>query len=404
MNSSPCVGRSLAITTHASSASPVSPPSPVSPTLSLRGTSKRVFLPNRRIPGVNRLREGRTEGPRIDSPAVTRLSRYFLPTVKEPPADAEAVSHQLIVRAGLARQVAAGLWTFLPAGWRAHRRVEQIIREELDAIGSGEMLMPVLQPAEPWRKTGRYDIDEIFKLKDRRGADLVLAMTHEEILTWHIAREVRSYRDLPKLLYHFQTKERDEPRPRGPGRLLPAAYRGLRPHLRPQRARVVPGRGRRGDDGRLRRARVHGALRGGRERGGAVRLGLCRERRDRERGAAGGRGPARAVARAEGRRHPGRDDDRGGLRAARSATGRADQGVSHVHRRPRAPARRHPGRPPPQRDQAPERARRALPAGGVRRSAQGVRRGARLHRPGRRAGPDARGRGAGRAVRPRRGR
>jgi len=145
---------------------------------------------------------------------VTRLSRYFLPTVKEAPADAEAVSHQLVVRAGLARQVAAGLWTFLPAGWRAHRKVEQIVREEMDAIGSGEMLMPVLQPAEPWRRTGRYDIDEIFKLKDRRGADMVLAMTHEEILTWHIAREVRSYRDLPKLLYHFQTKERDEPRPR----------------------------------------------------------------------------------------------------------------------------------------------------------------------------------------------
>jgi prolyl-tRNA synthetase len=145
---------------------------------------------------------------------VTRLSRYFLPTVKEAPADAEAISHQLVVRAGLARQVAAGLWTFLPAGWRAHRKVEQIIREELDAIGSGEMLMPVLLPAEPWRKTGRYDIDEIFKLKDRRGAEMVLAMTHEEILTWHISREARSYRDLPKLLYHIQTKERDEPRPR----------------------------------------------------------------------------------------------------------------------------------------------------------------------------------------------
>jgi prolyl-tRNA synthetase len=145
---------------------------------------------------------------------VTRLSRYFLPTVKEAPADAEAVSHQLILRAGLARQVGAGLWTYLPAGWRAHRRVEQIIREEMDAIGAGEMLMPVLQPAEPWRKTGRYEIDEIFKLKDRRGADMVLAMTHEEILTWHISRELRSYRDLPKLLYHIQTKERDEPRPR----------------------------------------------------------------------------------------------------------------------------------------------------------------------------------------------
>jgi prolyl-tRNA synthetase len=145
---------------------------------------------------------------------VTRLSRYFLPTVKEAPADAEAISHRLLVRAGLARQVGAGLWTWLPAGWRSHRRVEQIIREELDAIGSGEMLMPVLQPAELWKRSGRYEIDEIFKLEDRRGAELVLAMTHEENLTFHISREVRSYRDLPKLLYHFQTKERDEPRPR----------------------------------------------------------------------------------------------------------------------------------------------------------------------------------------------
>jgi prolyl-tRNA synthetase len=145
---------------------------------------------------------------------VTRLSRYFLPTTREAPADAEAISHRLIVRAGLARQVSAGLWTFLPAGWRAHRRVEQIVREELDAIGAGEMLMPVLQPAELWKTSGRYDIDELFKLKDRRGVELVLGMTHEEVLTFHISREVRSYRDLPKLLYQFQTKERDEPRPR----------------------------------------------------------------------------------------------------------------------------------------------------------------------------------------------
>ena len=124
------------------------------------------------------------------------------------------MSHQLIVRAGLARQLGAGLWTWLPAGWRTHRKVEQIVREELDAIGSAELLMPVLQPAENWRKTGRYDIDELFKLTDRRGAELVLAMTHEENITWHAAREIRSYRDLPKLLYHFQIKERDEPRPR----------------------------------------------------------------------------------------------------------------------------------------------------------------------------------------------
>jgi prolyl-tRNA synthetase len=145
---------------------------------------------------------------------VTRLSRYFLPTTREAPADAEAISHKLIVRAGLARQVGAGLWSYFPAGWRAHRKVEQIIRDELDAIGAGEMLMPVLNPADLWKASGRYDIDEVFKLKDRRGADMVLALSHEEIITWHIAREVRSYRDLPKLLYHFQTKGRDEPRPR----------------------------------------------------------------------------------------------------------------------------------------------------------------------------------------------
>jgi prolyl-tRNA synthetase len=145
---------------------------------------------------------------------MTRLSRYFLPTTREDPADAEAASHRLLVRAGLARQVGAGLWTWLPAGWRSHRKAEQIVREELDAIGSGEMLMPVLQPAELWKKTGRYEIDELFKLRDRRDAELVLGMTHEEIVTLHASREIRSYRDLPKLLYHFQTKERDEPRPR----------------------------------------------------------------------------------------------------------------------------------------------------------------------------------------------
>src|SRR3954468_5471504 len=145
---------------------------------------------------------------------MTRLSHYFLPTVKEAPAEAEAKSHQLLLRAGLVRQVGAGLWTYLPAGWRVHRKVEQIIREEMDRIGAQEMLMPVLQPAELWRKSGRYDIDELFKLQDRRGADLALALSHEENLTFHVAREIRSYRDLPKILYHFQTKERDEARPR----------------------------------------------------------------------------------------------------------------------------------------------------------------------------------------------
>ena len=145
---------------------------------------------------------------------MTRLSTYFLPTEREPPADAEAISHKLMVRAGLFRQVGAGLWTWLTAGWRVHQRIVQIVREEMDAIGGQEMLMPVLQPAELWRRSGRYGIEELFKLKDRRSADLVLAMTSEEVVTSHVAAAVKSYRELPLILYHFQTKERDEPRPR----------------------------------------------------------------------------------------------------------------------------------------------------------------------------------------------
>jgi prolyl-tRNA synthetase len=145
---------------------------------------------------------------------MTRLSEYLLPTEKQPPADAEAISHKLMVRAGLIRQMGAGMWTWLPAGWRVHQRAVEIIREEMDAIGGQEMLMPVLQPAEPWRQTGRLEIEELFKLTDRRGSELVLAMTHEEAVTFHVAQLVRSYRDLPLILYHFQIKERDEPRPR----------------------------------------------------------------------------------------------------------------------------------------------------------------------------------------------
>src|SRR5712691_186131 len=143
-----------------------------------------------------------------------RLSEYLLPTEKEAPADAEATSHKLMVRAGLVRQMGAGMWSWLPAGWRVHQRVVEIIREEMDAIGAQEMLMPVLQPAEPWRRSGRLEIEELFKLKDRKGSELVLAMTHEEAVTFHVAQVVRSYRDLPMILYHFQVKERDEPRPR----------------------------------------------------------------------------------------------------------------------------------------------------------------------------------------------
>jgi prolyl-tRNA synthetase len=145
-----------------------------------------------------------------------RMSSLFLPTEREPPSDAEALSHKLMVRAGLIRQVGSGLWSWLPAGWRVHRKAEQIVREEIDAIGGQEMLMPVLLPAEYWKRSGRYESvgAELFRLRDRREAEMVLAMTHEEIVTFHVASAVRSWRDLPLILYHIQTKERDEPRPR----------------------------------------------------------------------------------------------------------------------------------------------------------------------------------------------
>jgi prolyl-tRNA synthetase len=145
---------------------------------------------------------------------IARASELFLPTLREDPADAEAVSHKLLVRAGFIRQVSAGVWTYLPLGWRVHRKVEQIIREEVDAIGGQEMLMPLLTPAELWQRSGRYVIPELFKLHDRAGREFVLPMTHEETVTFH-AREIKSYRELPKILYHFSVKDRDEPRPRG---------------------------------------------------------------------------------------------------------------------------------------------------------------------------------------------
>jgi prolyl-tRNA synthetase len=144
---------------------------------------------------------------------IARASQLFLPTLRDDPADAEAVSHKLLVRGGFIRQVSAGLWTFMPLGWRVHRKVEQIVREEMDAIGSQEMLAPVLTPAELWERTGRINIPELFKLKDRTGRDFILPITHEETFAFH-AQEVQSYRQLPQLWYHFQTKDRDEPRPR----------------------------------------------------------------------------------------------------------------------------------------------------------------------------------------------
>ena len=142
---------------------------------------------------------------------IHRASQLFLPTLRDDPADAEAVSHKLLVRGGFIRQVSAGLWTFMPLGWRVHRKIEQIVREEMNAIGGQEMLMPVLTPAELWETTGRIKIPELFRVE---GTPYILPMTHEETVTFH-AREIQSYKQLPQLWYHFSVKDRNEPRPRG---------------------------------------------------------------------------------------------------------------------------------------------------------------------------------------------
>jgi prolyl-tRNA synthetase len=144
---------------------------------------------------------------------IARASQLYLPTLRDDPADAEAASHRLLVRGGYIRQVTAGLWTFMPLGWRVHRKVEQIIREEMAAIGSQEMYAPVLTPAELWQKTDRYGSPEVFKLEDRSGRPYVLPLSHEETFTFH-ATEIQSYRQLPQMWYHLQTKDRDEPRPK----------------------------------------------------------------------------------------------------------------------------------------------------------------------------------------------
>ena len=143
---------------------------------------------------------------------IFRASQLFLPTLRDDPADAEAASHRLLVRGGFIRQVSAGLWTFMPLGWRVHRKVEQIIREEMDAIGGQEMLMPVMTPVELWETTGRANLANFgLRVEDR---PYILAPTHEETVTFH-AREIQSYKQLPQLWYHFSVKERDETRPRG---------------------------------------------------------------------------------------------------------------------------------------------------------------------------------------------
>ena len=146
-----------------------------------------------------------------------RLSKLFFASLRDDPAEAEMVSHRLLVRAGYVRQLGAGIYSMLPLGFRVQQRIEQVIREEMDAIGGQEMEMPVVHPAELWKETGRYQKigPEMVRFKDRGGRDMVLAMTHEEVVADLLRDLVKSYRQLPAIVYHFQTKFRDEPRARG---------------------------------------------------------------------------------------------------------------------------------------------------------------------------------------------
>jgi prolyl-tRNA synthetase len=157
----------------------------------------------------------RASRPQSQEPAL-RLSRAFLPTLKETPADAQIASHRLMLRAGMVRQTSAGIYAWLPLGWRVLQRVEQIVREEQDAAGAQEILMPTIQTADLWRQSGRYDAygPEMLRLKDRHDRDMLYGPTNEEMVTEIFRGYARSYRDLPRNLYHIQWKFRDEVRPR----------------------------------------------------------------------------------------------------------------------------------------------------------------------------------------------
>ena len=145
-----------------------------------------------------------------------RLTQYFLPLLREVPSEAEIASHQLMLRAGMIRQASAGIYTWLPLGFQVLRKVEQIVREEQNRAGAIELLMPTLQQAELWRESGRYDAygPEMLRFKDRNEREMLYGPTNEELITQVFRGAARSYRDLPRLLYHIQWKFRDEMRPR----------------------------------------------------------------------------------------------------------------------------------------------------------------------------------------------
>lgn len=145
-----------------------------------------------------------------------RWSQFFIPTLREDPADAEVVSHRLLLRAGYIRQLGAGIYSFLPLGWRVAQRATRIVREEMERVGGQEFFLPAIHPAEVWKESGRWDVmgETMFRLKDRKGADVCLGMTHEEVFTSIARHEIRSYKQLPQVWYQIQTKFRDEERPK----------------------------------------------------------------------------------------------------------------------------------------------------------------------------------------------
>src|SRR6185295_6540264 len=153
---------------------------------------------------------------KIPSRILMLWSKLFIPTLRENPAEAEVVSHQLLLRAGYVRQLSAGIYNYLFLAQRSLLKIQNIVREEMDAIGGQEMLLPALNPAEIWQESGRWDVmgANMFRLKDRWNRDLCLGMTHEEVMTSVARGEMRSYKQLPQIWYQIQTKFRDEPRPK----------------------------------------------------------------------------------------------------------------------------------------------------------------------------------------------
>ena len=213
------------------------------------------------------------------------FSRMFIPTMKEEPKEAEVVSHRLMLRAGFIKRLSSGIYTWLPLGLRSLRKVEQIIREEMDRKDAQEILMPSVQPKELWVESGRWDLygKELLRFKDRNDRELCLAPTHEEVITDLVRKEVRSYRELPLILYQIQTKFRDEIRPRfgvmrsrefimkdaysfdvdeqGAEKSYMAMFDAYTTHLQKMRSPVQGSRGGYGRDRREVFTRIHGPRR-----------------------------------------------------------------------------------------------------------------------------------------------